>query len=95
MDSNNSSMHMSSNKVMLAGLLGFALGIMYAPRKGTETQEKLKSKIEDMKSQMMHKKDKLQDKTEELKESGKEMAKSASNRAKSGGSSSNVERAVP
>lgn len=61
------------NKILAAGLLGFLAGILYAPRKGTETQEQIKQKFEDMKSNVIHKTDQAKDKVEEMKSSGQDM----------------------
>lgn len=56
-----------SNKILAAGVLGFALGILYAPRKGTETQAKLKAHIDDMKSDMESKAKRAKSKISEMK----------------------------
>lgn len=56
-----------SNKVLTAGILGFALGILYAPRKGTETQAKLKSQIDEMKMDVENKAKRAKAKIHELK----------------------------
>lgn len=70
----------ASNKILIAGLLGFAAGILYAPRKGSETQEKLKAHIEDMKSDMEAKAQKAKSKIHNMKKHKEESALDKVNR---------------
>ncbi len=62
----------SSNKVLLAGILGFAAGILYAPRKGSETQAKLKAHIEDMKTDVEGKAKRAKSKLESMRKDSSE-----------------------
>ncbi len=61
----------TSNKVLAAGLIGFLAGMLYAPKKGSETQAELKEKFENMKSGMETKAQKAKSKLKEMKQ-GKE-----------------------
>ncbi len=67
----------TSNKVLLAGVLGFAAGILYAPRKGSETQAKLKERMEGMKSEVETKAKRAKSKFEDMRKNkgDKEMDK--------------------
>lgn len=58
---------MTSNKVLAAGLIGFVAGILYAPRKGTETQAQLKEKFDHMKQDAATKAEKAKQKIKDMK----------------------------
>lgn len=57
----------STNKVIAAGVLGFVAGILYAPRKGSETQAQLKERFDKMKKEAMDKADKAKQKIKDMK----------------------------
>ena len=57
----------SSNKLMLMGLIGFAVGMLMAPDKGTVTREKLKRQANEMADKAKDKKDKAADKIRDLR----------------------------
>lgn len=60
--------HMTANKVLAAGALGFLAGILLAPDKGTETQAKIKQKAHDMQDDMKMKADKVRGKMRDMKQ---------------------------
>ena len=66
----------NSNKVLIAGLLGFLAGILYAPRKGSETQEQLKAGFEDVKTQVKKKADQARSKYDRSKQAGNDAVSS-------------------
>lgn len=57
----------TSNKVLAAGIIGFLAGMLYAPKKGTETQTELKERFENMKSDMESKAQKAKSKIKDMK----------------------------
>lgn len=71
----------SSNKMLAAGLIGFAAGILYAPRKGTETQAQLKEKFDRVKQDASEKADKAKQKVKDMRSDMKKKEKSAMEKA--------------
>ncbi len=51
--------------VLAGAAIGFGLGVLFAPEKGSVTREKLKSKLDDLQDQAKSKLDFLDDETKE------------------------------
>lgn len=58
---------------LLGGFIGMVLGILYAPRKGEETREKLKDTINDIKEKSQDTIEKVKDTIEDVKDKAEEI----------------------
>ncbi|MFH1239477.1 MAG: YtxH domain-containing protein [bacterium] len=81
MSDHNSGSHLFS--FLLGGLIGVAIGLLYAPRPGEETREKLKETIDDIKDRYENLKNKVEEGKENI-EDVVEKAKKTYRRTRSG-----------
>lgn len=71
-----------STNVLLAGALGFAAGLLFAPRSGPETREELKVRAEEAKLRVRNASDELKRKTDAVAHDVKDQAESTADTVK-------------
>jgi gas vesicle protein len=64
MSDRNSGGHLFS--FLVGGLIGVAIGLLYAPRPGAETREKLKETMDELKDKYENLKDKMEESKEDI-----------------------------
>lgn len=67
----------NTSTIVIAGALGFIAGILFAPRSGDETREKLRLQAEEMKGRVRNATDELKRRTSEAAEQVKDVAEAA------------------
>ncbi len=65
----------TQNKIMLAGLIGFAAGVLFAPDKGVITRDKLKRNVDTVAEKAQQQTDKAKSKINEIKNRKDRVAK--------------------
>lgn len=71
-----------SNMVLMAAVLGFAAGLLFAPRSGPETREILKIQAEDAKARVRNAADELKRQTDEGATTVKDTAEAVKQKTK-------------